>query len=154
MRKLLLLPLLIVVLACNACGRGDRKAVVPVEGQVLFENKPAQYALVVFHPVGGAPGAPRPTGRVGADGTFTLTTYDAGDGAPPGEYDVTVEWLLTTGSKSNPAGYDNPPVNRLPSRYGKAGTSGLRVRVQEGKNSLPPFKLTINKASARQPAVG
>src|SRR5262249_34857847 len=135
----LLFPLLAVVLACCGCGRSDRKAVVPVEGQVLFENRPIQHALVVFHPVGGAESDPRPTGRVGPDGSFKLTTYDVGDGAPPGEYAVTVEWWLTTGSKNNPQGYDSPPVNRLPPRYSKVATSGLRVRINGGKNSLPVF---------------
>jgi hypothetical protein len=142
LRRRLLVPLLAIVSVCYACGRSDRKVVVPVEGKVLFESRPAQYALVVFHPVGGSENEPRPSGRVGADGTFTLTTYDAGDGAPPGEYTVTVEWWLTTGSSNNPSGYDRPPVNRLPPRYGKAETSGLRVRITDGKTSLPPFNLT------------
>jgi hypothetical protein len=153
-RKRLAIPMLVIALACYACGRSDRPAVAPVEGRVLFEDKPAQHALVVFHPVAGTADAPRPTGRVGADGTFSLTTYDAGDGAPPGEYAVTVEWWLTPGSKANPAGYDAPPVNRLPPRYGKPETSGLRVRVEAGKNTLPPFKLTNGQASPRHPAVG
>ncbi len=34
----------------------------------------------------------RPHGRVGPDGRFTLTTYQPGDGAPTGKYNVTVVW--------------------------------------------------------------
>lgn len=133
------LPLL--VLFCPACGHNGA-APQPVDGQVLFENKPAQHALVVFHPVQGGGDLPRPRGQVGADGTFKLTTFETGDGAPPGEYAVTVEWWLSPGSKANPAGYDQPPVNRMPPKYAKVETSGLRVQVKEGKNTLEPFRLT------------
>jgi hypothetical protein len=43
--------------------------------------------MVSFSPKSNQPVA---TGRTGADGTFTLTTYDAGDGAVAGDYVVLV----------------------------------------------------------------
>jgi hypothetical protein len=85
---------LLVVLAAG-CDPG-RPAAVPAGGKVTYKKTqvPAG-ALVVFHPadpafekrVGGKPAA-----KVGDDGSFRLTTYEAGDGAPPGEYGVTVDW--------------------------------------------------------------
>jgi hypothetical protein len=117
------------------CGDG-RVHVHPVQGQVLFEGKPAPHAHVVLHPVHANDKTPPPQAKVGADGSFSVGTYQAGDGAPAGEYVVTVQWLLT--SAQNP---DAPASNRLPVRYSQASTSGLRVQVREGENQLPPLEL-------------
>src|SRR5262245_40432993 len=88
--------LLLAAAATTAgCGPGKPPA-VPVKGKVTFRKATAPGgALVVFHPkhpafekrVGGKPFA-----RVKEDGTFTLTTFQPDDGAPEGEYGVTVDW--------------------------------------------------------------
>src|SRR5215475_11519546 len=84
---------------CSACAKSDRTSVYPARGQVLFEGEPTPHALVVLHPVSAEnKETPRPQGKVDADGAFTLSTYDAGDGAPAGEYVVTVQWLLSPAS--------------------------------------------------------
>jgi hypothetical protein len=132
----------LVLLAAGCSDNGDRKPVHPVRGSILYQGKPAAHALVVFHPLDDAgKGAVRPRGQVGADGTFTLTTYDANDGAPAGEYAVTVEWWLSAASRKTREGDGTPPVNRLPSRYARPQTSGLRVKIGEGDNQLPAFQL-------------
>lgn len=83
------------LLVAAGCGSG-KPATVPVTGKVAFNKTTAPAgALVVFHPaddalekrIGGKPFA-----TVGEDGSFTLTTYAADDGAPEGDYGVTVEW--------------------------------------------------------------
>lgn len=138
-------PALVLAACCcvlAGCGRSDRAPVYPVRGKVLFDGKPTPHALVVLHPVGPAPkDAPRPYAQVAADGTFEVSTYAPRDGAPPGDYAVTVQWLLTSARKNSRDGEDAPPTNRLPVRYATAERSGLRVRVQEGENQLPPLTL-------------
>jgi hypothetical protein len=83
-------------LLLSGCGGDGKPPAVPAGGKVMYrKTAPPEGALVVFHPadpaaekrVGG-----KPFGKVGADGTFRLTTYAAGDGAPEGEYGVTVDW--------------------------------------------------------------
>jgi hypothetical protein len=134
MRRRLTLALLLSALLCSACGRGQRP-LYQVRGKVLLDGKPTPHALVVFHPVGEAePDAARPRANVAEDGTFTLTTFEAGDGAYAGDYAVTVEWWLSRGR-------DEAPVNRLSARYAKPATSGLRATVAEGHNDLQPFNL-------------
>src|SRR5262249_23178376 len=65
----------------GACG--SRSRFTPPRGQVFVGGKPAEGAVVVLHPVGATKGdAPKPSGRVGADGSFTLSTVEPGDGAP------------------------------------------------------------------------
>src|SRR5688572_17397354 len=89
-----LLLLTVVVLVGLGCGpKEQRVPVFPVKGSVFVNGKAAEKALVIFHPLGDAdPKAPRSTGEVAADGSFTLSTYTSGDGAPAGDYAVTVTW--------------------------------------------------------------
>jgi hypothetical protein len=134
-RRLTALGLVAIAAACTSCSRDNRVPVFPVTGQVLFAGKPATRALLVFHPV--VENSLRPLGTVDEDGSFTLTTYEQGDGAPAGEYTVTVEWrrLATVDD-------DQRPPNKLPARYSNSKSSGIAVRVNEGANVLPPIQLT------------
>lgn len=131
---LLVVGLAMMPLAC----RGD-KARLPtftVTGKVTIDGKPAEHATVVFHPAGSSgPDAVKPRGKVGADGTFSLTTYDGNDGAPAGSYRVTVElWLA--GARS-----DDPPTNRLSQKLASPETSHLTATVLTAPTTLQPFAL-------------
>src|SRR5207302_444447 len=86
------LALLVPALFVSSCGESGRRPAYPVHGRVLFEGAPIANAQVVLHPLAEDKAHPvRPTGRAAPDGSLTLTTYTAGDGAPEGEYAVTVE---------------------------------------------------------------
>ena len=120
-----------------AAGCGDgRVACYPVSGSVTVKGKPADGAQVVFHPAAGESAAPRPTAVVGADGTFKLTTYAAGDGAPVGSYKVTVRWLP---KKKGPGEMDGP--DRLGERYAVAGSTKLTATVGPAPTDVPVFTL-------------
>jgi hypothetical protein len=129
------------VLFALGCGGSSRKAVHPVRGRVLVDGQPAAEALVTFHPVRAGKDQPRAVGNVDAQGNFSLTTYAQGDGAPEGEYQVTIHWFLATPVPDAPGGEEYQTVNALPARYGSAGSSGLRVTVARGSNELPAFQL-------------
>jgi hypothetical protein len=136
-------PLLMAAVLGTSCASDGRRPVFPVRGQVLYEDKPTPGALVIFHPLGDPdPRAPRPIARVGADGTFSPTTYRTEDGAPAGEYAVTVAWVLEQDNQNTPREEQKPPRNLLPDRYAKPETSGLRICIQAEPNELPPFRLT------------
>ena len=131
---LLVAGLALMPLAC----RGD-KARLPtfaVTGKVTIDGKPAEHATVVFHPAGASvPDAVKPRGKVGADGSFTLTTYAGNDGAPAGSYRVTVQlWLA--GARS-----DDPPSNRLSPKLASPETSPLTATVLAAPTTLEPFAL-------------
>jgi hypothetical protein len=135
-----LLPLLItglVSLGASACGSDDnRKPTFPVTGSLLIDQKPGEHATVIFHPVSNEPGeVVKPRGKVRNDGTFTLTTYAENDGAPVGEYQVTVElWLA-----GRP---DEGPTSRLPAKLAKPESSGLKATIKNEPNALEPFTVT------------
>jgi hypothetical protein len=117
-----------------SCGPAGPK-LHPVKGQVLYQDKAPQGATVVFHPVGGAADAPKPSGTVGEDGSFTLSTYPYGKGAPAGEYIVLVTWYPADARE-----VENPQ-NKLPARYADPTRPLLKATVNEGPNELPPFNL-------------
>src|SRR5262245_42998497 len=73
------------------CGGEERVKVHPVEGKLSVSGTPAANARIAFHPL-GRPSNPLPVATTDADGAFRLTTFQAGDGAPEGEYAVTVIW--------------------------------------------------------------
>ena len=132
-----ILTLVLLFFGLASCSKSaGRKPTFPVSGRVLLpDGKPAEHALVVFHPVDeSGEGIGKPHGKVGADGGFKLTTYDADDGAPAGEYRVTVElWLAGKG--------DDPPANRLNVKFSKPETSGLTATVGSGPTDLKLFEL-------------
>jgi hypothetical protein len=114
-----------------------RKSVYPVTGKVLFEGRPAAGAVVQFHPLDKSEKTPvAPLGEVGADGTFRLTTYAQGDGAPAGRYAVTVSWGVPS------KGGDGMDRLLVPARYLSPDTSKLTAEVPTEAVELPPFKLT------------
>ena len=132
----LVLVCLFLLAAASCSSKDNRKPVYPVKGRVLFQDKPAAGAFVVFVPVNEPPEPtdPRPGAYADEEGVFTLNTYGTGDGAPAGEYIVTVVWREKgTGDEEGP--------DRLQGRYGDPKNSKLRATVKEGPNELPPFRL-------------
>ena len=136
MKLTLLLLLASVSLVLASCSKSDdRKPTFAASGRVLLpDGKPAEHALVVLHPVGDESSLTKPRGKVGADGTYKLTTYDTDDGAPAGEYRVTVERMLAGKG-------DEPPANRLNPKYAKPQTSNLTATVGTGPTELKLIEL-------------
>lgn len=130
------LAALVALSGCSSKKIEGRKDVFPAHGKLLIDEQPAPGALLVLHPVGGAYDAERPRATVAADGSFTLSTYEAGDGAPAGEYVVTAQWHVSA-NKDAPG----PWPNVLPAKYARPESSDLRVQIATGSNDLPPMLL-------------
>ena len=109
----------------------NQKPVFPVRGKVYHQDKPAEGAFVLFIPKNepAEPKDPRPRATVEKDGSFALSTYGNRDGAPAGDYHVSITW---PGDEID---------DRLAGRYGDAKKPKLQATVKEGPNELPPFKL-------------
>jgi len=135
-RRTWLCACLAVVVFASGCGNGRLK-VYPVTGQILVDGKPADGAFVVFHPQDGGKDAPRPSATTEADGTFRLTTYDTGDGAPAGTYRVTIVWRPRP--KNHLEG-DKP--DRLKERYAVEANSKITANIEKAATNLEPFQLT------------
>ena len=124
----------VVLLA--SCAKSNHKPVYPVHGQVFYNGKPATGALVLFHEVNAAASQEmRPHGQVDQNGDFVLSTYAAVDGAPAGDYVVTVDWRQAMPGR----GGRGPSI--LPPEYGMSQRSPLRATIRAENNSLPPFRI-------------
>ncbi len=130
--------LLLPCCLCCACSGRHGLSTYSVQGKVFYLDKPTPRAVVYLHPLDEAnkTASIRPCGLVQEDGSFTLTTYKPGDGAPAGHYGVSVFW--TSPSKVG----DRDVDNLLPERYASPATSGLTVEIKEESNELAPFQLS------------
>jgi hypothetical protein len=101
-----------------------------------FEGQPASGATIFLHPQD--PSIPvRPRATVKADGTFEVTTYLPGDGAPAGRYKATIEWRRPVDGQT---GDENVPPNALPAPYASPQSTPVEITVTEGENTFPPIK--------------
>lgn len=117
----------------------------PVSGVVIFEGEPIADAIVNFQLTNGTRGA---TGKTNDKGEFALMTFSPGDGAVPGDYQVSIVKY-----SAPPADYPPPPEepdtqyvpfkaeNMLPKKYSQHETSGLTAVVSPGENRVK-FELT------------
>ncbi|MDX1947888.1 MAG: carboxypeptidase-like regulatory domain-containing protein [Pirellulaceae bacterium] len=104
----------------------------PVQGTVTFaDGRPAQNITVTFQEREKQVGA---SGTTDASGIYRLSSQSPGDGAPPGNYLVSVH-------QPGPADSNDPEPPRLfPKRYENAQTSGLSCEVKPGPNE---FNITL-----------
>lgn len=129
----------VLLVGMAGCSKDNRLPVFPVKGTVSVQGIKADNAQLMLHAVDpkSVEGlATRPMAIAGADGTFAVTTYVTGDGAPAGEYIVTVEWR----NKAEGA-FDAGPPDKLRGRYANPMSSPLRVKVEKQPNELAPFEL-------------
>lgn len=128
------LAALAMLVSVAGCGGEKRVAVFPVSGKVSFQGSAPAGAQVVLHATSGGAADVAPTGTVKDDGSFVITSYEPGDGAPAGEYAVTVEWFKIVGGSEG--GGRGPNV--LPKNFAAPGTTPIKVGVS-GPTEIPPI---------------
>src|SRR5689334_16053246 len=122
------------IAAANVCSKAknpNRLPVFPVSGHLSVKAQPLAGPFLLLHPKSGtatnAKGeVVRPRAVVKPDGSFVFASYDADDGAPSGEYSLTVEWRKIVRSP------DGSPVlgpNVIPPKYGRPEWTPVSIRV-------------------------
>jgi hypothetical protein len=138
MKKLLWYVVAAVTLAGASCSNSHN--LYPVSGSVTYKSRPAAGAVVFFQRKGGDPMNEHLTmGIVQDDGSFSLVCGPHGAGAPPGEYDVLIEWKQ---DRNQPKGLAAKAHDRLKGRYADPKGPRLHAVVKAETNHLPPFDLT------------
>jgi hypothetical protein len=125
-------------LLCGCSGE-KRTPVYPVRGTVTVQGVQADNAQITLHPIDPKimEGLEiRPMAHAGPDGKFAITSYATGDGAPAGEYIVTIEWH----DKAEGA-FDAGTPDKLGGKYADRAISPLRAVVEKKSNELKPFEL-------------
>ena len=122
----------------------------PVHGKLLVDGKPVKDIFVYLIPKGskmpkGEPPAHRTL--VKADGSFAITTYLEGDGAPAGEYVICLEWLTYRQSKDSWIGPD-----KLGNRYNDPDKSEFAVTVDPKVEGFLDIEVSAAGVDPSQPA--
>lgn len=152
-RQISAVMLLLAAVAAGATGCGDgRLKVSKVRGKVVYKGQGVPNTTVIFVPVGEtvqALGKMRPFAYGQPDGQFEIKTYVEGDGAPPGQYRVSI--IAPAGGpggskKDRPADDQSSATSvQIPAtvanKFKSAETSGIEVTIHEGENNLDPFEL-------------
>ncbi|MGC1274283.1 MAG: carboxypeptidase-like regulatory domain-containing protein, partial [Planctomycetaceae bacterium] len=143
----------LLLAGCIGAGEGGEQVdVYEVTGKVTMAGGPVANASVIFSPKEKQPVA---MGRTNASGEFTLTTYEEGDGAAVGEYEVLISKQSVKKNASIPQHDPNNPnaftppshsgaqaaeagsASGLPAKYGNAGQSGIMQTVKaDGDNNF------------------
>jgi len=126
------LVMLLVAMCLCSCGKDQpfRKETFPVTGQLIVDGQPAENVVVTCHDLKGLDKVSPtfPETNTGKEGVFKISTYQAGDGVPEGEYALTFYWgELNLMSMS----YGGP--DKLNDRYRDPATSTIKVVVKKGK---------------------
>jgi hypothetical protein len=132
--RLFAIALLPALVFAVGCAPEARVPVYPVAGKVTFKGQPAYGAQVVLHAANPSEiDQTAPVGDVKSDGTFNVTVYEPGDGAPEGDYVATVQWFKKVGDAMGP--------NVLPQEYSSPRTSPVKVSVKGGPTNIPPIAI-------------
>ncbi len=120
----------LAALALIGCGGGGPR-LGAVRGTVTYKDKPVPNGTVLFVPANG----PTATGKINPDGTYTLTTYKAGDGAVLGRHMVVVAAMESMHGRL-PEDRNPLPPSIVPDKYTSIGTTDLTAEVKEGENVI------------------
>ncbi|MCO6046947.1 hypothetical protein NG895_23865 [Aeoliella sp. ICT_H6.2] len=136
----------------SGCGDGKPETAV-VTGTVSYQGKPLPEGQIAFYPEIGRMAA----GPIAADGTYTLTTFEAGDGALVGKHTVTITAKRVTGGMPEAKSFEEEirmasdpksgSANDVrvtwlaPAKYAERKTTPLQREVKAGSNVLD-FDLT------------
>jgi len=127
------------MVACVGCGP-SRPETAMVSGRVTYQGKSVVEGTIVFQPEQGRPAM----GSLAADGSYTLTTFDPGDGALLGRHRVMIEARRITvpalpgGAADESVGTYGPPKVEwlVPEKYSRLETTPLTAEVKEGENTI------------------
>lgn len=117
----------------------SRKKVHPCQALVRLDGKPVPNAVVVFYTY--APTTKKYTrvsdGMTDTSGMCAISTYEAFDGVPAGDYTVTVTWQEP---RYDPTG--KPTPNKLPARYATPAGSPFAVKILPAEKNVIELNLS------------
>lgn len=107
----------------------------PASGVIKINGESPENAIIILHSTTGPIDKrhSEPWAIINPDGTFKLTTYKDGDGAPKGEYAVTLYW---------PAYSFVDAPDRLSGAFNDVSKPLTTVSIAEGENKLIPIELS------------
>lgn len=135
-----------VVLFLTGCGSGHPERGI-VQGTVTLDGKPLTKGSVTFWPTVGRSAL----GEIQPDGSYTLTTFEPGDGAIVGSHKVTIEVSEPGTAAPAPTSFEEevkmlkegqspdltiPRKFLAPKRYTRPETTDLTAEIKSGVNRI------------------
>ena len=114
--------------------------VFPTSGKILYQGKPLAGIILIFHPADENQKI-KSQATTGDDGKFVATTFKTADGAPEGDYTIT----LTVSSNESDSAREDAAIERksrkegqvrFPPKYQNPATSSLKVKVTKNQPDL------------------
>lgn len=138
----ILLGITLGMLCDSGCSNAKPELVsVGVTGKVLIDGQPPARAEIRLKPKvplqDPVKRSLEPYAIVQADGTFEVGTYLSDDGAPPGEYAVTLVWPTVTIE----GGEETFGLDRLGGRFSDPAAPIARVVVEDEPVNIPVILL-------------
>lgn len=128
--------LLLAVIVGGCGGKTEtRPPTFPVSGKVLSKSQPVDGAMLMFHPVNSALKQIYGYAKTEKDGTFKVSTFDAGDGAPEGDYSVTITWPTVV---PEDGGYGD---DRYQGKFNNPASTPFKAKVTKPATELAPFEV-------------
>ncbi len=128
-KRVCCLALLVLPVGCR---RQPTEPVHPVHGTATYRGVPMWNARISFVPTGDLKARRVAAGVVDEQGNFQLTTYKHCDGAPAGEYVVTIYWPGPDSQRED----EGTPPDLLGGAYAARDTSPLRATVGKHPNEI------------------
>ena len=136
--------LVVVALLPVGCGP-SYPTCYPVSGKVTFNGEPVTQGTVTFYPADGRSAI----GKIQPDGSYSLTTFETGDGALAGNHAVTIKATTVSGpaapssfedelsqaNSSAPAG-EATVTWLVPERLSRRESSDLTATVAKESNQI------------------
>ncbi len=120
--------------------RIKRLPVYQVSGKILVNGQPAEHAQISLQPTKPAMKGERiviPNAVALPDGTFNVGTYSGSDGAPAGEYSITIVWPQVTVE----GGEETFGPDRLKGLYRLPDNRLPKFTVEERDNEIPTIDI-------------
>ena len=139
---------LVILVSVAGCGGGEAiqtsdMTLYSVTGRVTVGKQPLAGVVVEFKPkFEWKKDVAFPHATTGADGAYELETIMAADGAPAGDYEVSLKFAAAEGESSN-ASVGN---------YSDPAKSGLKATVKASPTKIPDF--VLKGSGIRLPATG
>ena len=128
------LSLVLIVAGCG--GKTEtRPPTFPVSGKVVSKGQPVDGATLMFHPASPTLKQFPGYAKTDKDGSFKVSTFDAGDGAPEGDYSVTITWLTVV---PEDGGYGD---DRYQGKFNNPATTPFKAKVSKPSTELAPFEV-------------
>ena len=125
-RRIFVLVSLLILAGCSEPQRGGpREKTSPVTGTINVDGVAAGFVQVECHPESGSPIKYALSTLTDEKGIFSLTTYEANDGLPPGTYILTFAW-------PEPG---LAPIDKLKGAYANPKKSKHKITVVDGQDT-------------------